>query len=106
MTAFRTERFTKFCFIKTTTTFNDFKPDMILHLSPQLRQTVHYPTCGTSTLDLCVTDAHKLYLPPVPEPKLLPDDPSSASPSDHLGNLFVPRRVKGISNNRQYKNSV
>ena len=84
--------------------FNDFKPDMILHLSPQLRQTVHYPTYGSSTLDLCVTDAHMLYLPPVPEPKLLPDDPSLASPSDHLGNLFLPRRVKGISNNRQYKN--
>ena len=45
-----------------------------------------------------------LYRPPVPEPKLLPDDPSLASPSDHLGNLFLPRRVKGISNNRQYKN--
>ena len=86
--------------------FNDFKPDMILHLSPQLRQTVHYPTYGSSTLDLCVTDAHMLYLPPVPEPKLLPDDPSLASPSDHLGNLFLPRRVKGISNNRQYKNVI
>ena len=84
--------------------FNDFKPDLILHLSPQLRQTVHYPTYGSSTLDLCVTDAHKLYLPPVPEPNLLPDDPSSASPSDHLGNLFLPRRMKGVSNNRQYKN--
>ena len=83
--------------------FNDFKPDLILQLSSQLRQTVHYPTCGQSTIDLCVTDAHALYHPPLPEEPLLPDDPITASPSDHSGNLFVPRTEKGIANNPQRK---
>ena len=32
--------------------FNDHKPDLTLLLTPRLRQTVHYPTCGTHTLDL------------------------------------------------------
>ena len=83
--------------------FNDHKPDLILQLSPQLRQVVHYRTCGQNILDLCITDAHQLYHPPLPEPSLLPDDPSSASPSDHLGNLLVPRSDHSISITRAHK---
>ena len=83
--------------------FNDHKPDIILQLSPQLRQLVHYPTCGLNTLDLVITDAHVLYHPPLPEDPLLPDDPADAAPSDHQGNLLIPRNVSGIKNNRQYK---
>ena len=83
--------------------FNDHKPDLILQLSAQLRQTVHYPTYGQGTLDYCITDAHNLYHPPVPENPLLPDDPATASPSDHSGNLMIPRTVLGIQNNRQHK---
>ena len=83
--------------------FNDFKPNLILQLSPQLRQIVHYPTCGPKTLDLIVTDAHVLYHPPLPEDPLLPDDPDEAAPSDHLGNLLIPRSISGIKNNRQFK---
>ena len=79
--------------------FNDHKPDLILQLSPQLRQVVHHPTRGQNILDLCITDAHQMYHPPLPEPPLLPDDPSSASPSDHIGNLFVPRSDQTISIN-------
>ena len=83
--------------------FNDHKPDLILQLSPQLRQVVHYETCGKSILDLCITDAHVLYHPPLPEAPLLPDDPSSASPSDHCGNLLIPREHTGITSNRQHR---
>ena len=83
--------------------FNDHKPDVILQLSPQLRQLIHYPTCGDNTLDLVITDAHVLFHPPLPEAALLPDDPDEAAPSDHLGNLLVPRNIPGIRNNRQYK---
>ena len=83
--------------------FNDHKPDTILKLSPQLRQIVHYPTCGSSILDLIITDAHTLYYPPIPEHPLAPDDPSAAAPSDHYGNLLFPRNIQGIRNNRQYQ---
>ena len=83
--------------------FNDHKPDIILQLSPQLRQLVHYPTCGRNILDLIITDAHVLYHPPLPEAALLPDDPDIGAPSDHLGNLLVPRTIP-MKNNRLYKN--
>ena len=83
--------------------FNDHKPDLILQLSPQLRQVVHHPTYGQKTLDLCVTDAHPIYHPPILVPPLLPDDPSAASPSDHHGNLFVPRHYQGIQTTRAHK---
>ena len=83
--------------------FNDHKPDIILQLSSQLRQTVHYPTCGLNTLDLCITDAHLLYHPPISEPALLPDDPSSASQSDHSGNLLIPRSQPVSKSSRVHK---
>ena len=83
--------------------FNDHKPDIILQLSHQLRQTIHHPTCGLKTLDLCVTDAHIMYHPPLSDPPLLPDGPSSASPSDHSGNLFIPRSHQGIKITRQHR---
>ena len=83
--------------------FNDFKPDLILQLSPQLRQLVHYPTYGSKTLDLVITDAHVLYHPPKAEDALVPDDPLLAAPSDHLGNLLIPRTVSGVGATRQYK---
>ena len=83
--------------------FNDFKPDIILQLSPQLRQTIHYPTCGSHTLDLLITDLHRDYHPPLQDPPLLPDDPVGARPSDHLCNLYLPSTVQGVKSNRQYK---
>ena len=83
--------------------FNDHKPDLILQLSPQLRQTVHHFTYGQKTLDLCITDAHLLYHPPASEPPLLPDDPSSASPSDHSGNLLIPRSQPANKTPRVHK---
>ena len=84
--------------------FNDHKSDVILQLSPQLRQTVHYPTCGTHTLDLLITDLHPMYNFPTQDPPLLPDDPTHAAQSDHLGNLFIPRAAAKTSfNPRQYE---
>ena len=77
--------------------FNCYKPDNILLLSPQLRQLVHYPTLGGKVLDLIITDLHTLYHPPVSVPPLLPDQPADAAPSDHLGNLLIPRYVPGVS---------
>ena len=83
--------------------FNCYKPDHILHLSPQLRQLVHYSTHGDKTLDLLVTDMHTLYHPPVPCHPLLPDHPTLAAPSDHVGNLLIPRSVPGVAASRAYR---
>ena len=80
--------------------FNCYKPDDILILSPQLRQLVHYPTHGDKTLDLVITDMHTSYHPPQVIQPLLPDDPGAASPSDHLGNLLIPRTVPGVPTSR------
>ena len=83
--------------------FNCYKPDHILLLSPQLRQLVHYKTCGDNTLDLVITDMHTWYHPPLPSDALLPDLPAEASPSDHLGNLLISRSVPGISSTRLFR---
>ena len=80
--------------------FNCYKPDDILLLSPRLRQLVHYPTHKDKTLDLIITDLHTLYHPPVSVPPLLPDHPAVAAPSDHLGNLLIPRNVPGVKTAR------
>ena len=80
--------------------FNCYKPDDILLLSPQLRQVVHYPTYGDKVLDLIVTDMHALYHPPLSNQPLLPDNPAVAAPSDHVGNLLVPRYVHGVTSSR------
>ena len=83
--------------------FNCYKADNILLLSPQLRQVVHYNTHGGKTIDLIITDMHTLYHPPVPCHQLLPDDPETAAPSDHLGSLLIPRTFSGIPSSRKYK---
>ena len=83
--------------------FNCYKPDYILQLSPQLRQLVHYKTYGEKTLDLVISDMHIWYHPPVPSDPLLPDHPNVAAPSDHLGNLLLPRSVAGVAATRMYK---
>ena len=83
--------------------FNCYKADNILLLSPQLRQVVHYNTHGGKTIDLIITDMHTLYHPPVPCHQLLPDDPVTAAPSDHLGSLLIPRTFSGIPSSRKYK---
>ena len=80
--------------------FNCYKPDTILSLSPQLRQLVHHNTYGDKSLDLIITDMHTLYHPPVLCHNLLPDDPDKAAPSDHLGNLLIPRAVPGVHSKR------
>ena len=76
--------------------FNCYKPDVILHLSPQFRQLVHHHTHNDKILDLIITDLHSLYHPPLPNNPLLPDDPAVAAPSDHVGNLLLPRTVPGV----------
>ena len=83
--------------------FNCYKPDVILQLSPQLRQLVHYNTYGEKTLDLLITDMHTWYHPAIPSDALLPDNPTDASPSDHLGNLLVPRSIPGVSATRMFR---
>ena len=83
--------------------FNCYKPDAILLLSPQLRQLVHYKTHGEKTLDLIITDMHTWYHPPLPSEPLLPDNPMEAAPSDHLGNLLIPRSVSGITSSRLFR---
>ena len=83
--------------------FNCYKPDHILLLSPQLRQLVHYGTHGEKPIDLIITDMHTLYHPPLPNHYLLPDHPAEAAPSDHLGNLMLPRSIQGVPSSRKYK---
>ena len=83
--------------------FNCYKPDVILQLSPQLRQLVHYNTYGEKTLDLLITDMHTWYHPAIPSDALLPDNPTDASPSDHLGNLLVSRSIPGVSATRMFR---
>ena len=91
---------TKFAFLGD---FNCYKPDDILLLSPQLRQLIHYKTYGDKTLDLLITDMHTWYHPPLPVDPLLPDCPTQASPSDHIGNLLIPRSVPGVSSSRVFR---
>ena len=86
--------------------FNCYRSDVVLQLSPQLRQLVHYNTCGEKVLDLVITDMHKWYHPPVPSDPLLPDCPSVAAPSDHLGNLLIPRSVHGVETTRMFRKIV
>ena len=83
--------------------FNCYKPDDILLLSPQLRQLVHYGTHGDKSLDLIVTDMHNLYHPPLASHYLQPDQPAEAAPSDHLGNLLIPRSIPGVPSSRVYR---
>ena len=83
--------------------FNCYKPDVILQLSPQLRQLVHYNTYGEKTLDLLITDMHTWYHPAIPSDALLPDNPAVASPSDHIGNLLVSRSIPGVSATRMFR---
>ena len=83
--------------------FNDFKPDVILQQSPQLRQLVHYNTCGDSSLDLIITDCHALYHPPFSSHPLQPDDPTRAKDSDHLINIFLPKSDPNVASRRTYK---
>ena len=80
--------------------FNCYKPDVLLSLSPQLRQLVHHNTYGDKPIDLIVTDMHTLYHPPAICQHLLPDNPDNAAPSDHLGNLLLPRTVRGVHTKR------
>ena len=86
--------------------FNCYKPDLLLKLSPQLRQLVHYKTYGDKTLDLIVTDIHQWYHPPLPSSPLEPDYPNSAAPSDHIGSLLIPRTVPGVNASRVYRKIV
>ena len=83
--------------------FNDFKPNVILQQSPQLRQLVHYKTCGNSIIDLIITDSHSLYHPPFANQPLKPDDPTKAKDSDHLINILLPSSDCSVSSRRSYK---
>ena len=46
---------------------------------------------------------HTWYHPPLPHEALQPDLPAEAAPSDHLGNLLLPRSVGGIPSSRLYR---
>ena len=83
--------------------FNDFKPDTILKQSPQLRQLVHYNTCGNNILDLIITDCHTHYHPPFNIPPLKPYNPQQAKESDHNINILLPKSDTNVSSRRMYK---
>ena len=87
-------------FLVTSTATNQITSSSAPLSSPQL---LHYKTHGDKVLDLLITDMHTLYHPPAPSHYLLPDHPADASPSDHLGNLLVPRSVPGVTSSRHYR---
>ena len=85
--------------------FNDFSPQVLLELSSQLRQVVHFATRGKSTIDLIVTDMHTLYHPPQKLGPLEPDEDENGVPSDHDGILWIPRYDNSIDVPRSF-NSI
>lgn len=86
--------------------FNDFKPDVLLQQSPQLRQVVHYKNHGDSNINLIVTDLHTNYHPPFSTVPLLPDNPITHKPSDHLGNIMIPLSDQTVYSKRTFKSII
>ena len=62
---------------------NDLNVQLLLNIDPSFRQIVSKPTYKQSVLDILVTDIGQYYLEPVIRPAVQPDNPASASPSDH-----------------------
>ena len=62
---------------------NDLNIQLLLDINPSFRQLVTSPTYRLSVLDVLVTDIGHYYLVPIIRPPVQPDNPLSASPSDH-----------------------
>ena len=62
---------------------NDLNIKLLLDIDPSFRQIVTSPTYRQSILDVLVTDIGQYYQEPVIRPAVQPDNPTTASPSDH-----------------------
>ena len=89
-----------FCF---SGDFNDFKPDVLLSQSPQLRQLIYYNTCGGSSLEKIITDMHASYQPPLPIESVNPNNPEMGEPSEHCANKIFPKADSSTNSKRTFK---
>ena len=62
---------------------NDPNIQLLLNIDPSFRQIVSKPTYKQAVLDVIVTDIGHYYLEPIIRPAVQPDNPATASPSDH-----------------------
>jgi hypothetical protein len=62
---------------------NDLNIQLLLDIDPSFRQIVSGPTYKQSVLDVLVTDIGQYYMVPIIRPPVQPDNPATASPSDH-----------------------
>ena len=62
---------------------NDLNIQLLLNIDPSFRQIISKPTYKQSVLDVLVTDIGQFYLEPTIRPAVQPDNPATASPSDH-----------------------
>ena len=62
---------------------NDLNTQLLLGIDPSFRQIVSKPTYKQSVLDVLVTDIGQYYDEPVIRAPVQPDNPTTASPSDH-----------------------
>ena len=62
---------------------NDLNIQLLLNIDPSFRQIVSNPTYRQAVLDVIVTDIGQYYMEPLIRPPLQPDNPATASPSDH-----------------------
>ena len=62
---------------------NDLNIQLLLDIDPSFRQIVSSPTYRQSVLDILVTDIGQYYEEPIIRPPVQPDNPATASPSDH-----------------------
>ena len=62
---------------------NDLNTQLLLDIHPSLKQLVTSPTYRLSVLDVLISDIGHYYLEPIIRPPVQPDNPATASPSDH-----------------------
>ena len=62
---------------------NDLNIQLLLNIDPSFRQIVSSPTYRQAVLDVLVTDIGQYYKEPIIRPPVQPDNPATASPSDH-----------------------
>ena len=74
----------------------------LLNLLPKMRQLVTLPTRGDEVLDVIITNLGEMYLTPVINPPVSPDQPTH-SPSDH--SVLVAHPLSNLSeyNTREYE---
>ena len=63
---------------------NDLNTQLLLNIDPSFHQIVTKPTYKQTILDILVTDIGQYYHVPTIRPPVLPDNPTTASPSDHM----------------------